>query len=341
MKRIVRFLFVSLLAVSLVACGSDKKEESAGGDKESKDTYQVGVAIYKFDDAFMTNYRNELQSYFEELGEKNGVTYEVTVMDGKNDQGEQQNQIENFIAQDVDIIIANLVEPATADIIIKKCQEAEIPIVFINREPDEAVLDAYEGKAVYVGADAKQSGEFQGEMVAELENKGDFNGDGTLGYVMIQGDVQNIDAKLRTEFSVSKYKEVSKMPVEELYIGRGDWDQTKGQEIAATALNQYGDKIDVIFCNNDNMAIGALQSIKSAGRTVGKDIALVGVDALDEAVQAVIDGEMTGTVLNDAVGQSHAAVDAAIKLLNGESIDKYEIVDYIKYNKAYADEHAE
>ena len=337
MKRIVRFLFVSVLAITLVACGSDDKGSK---DAETKDKYQIGVAIYKFDDPFMTNYRNELESYFKELGEKNGVTYEVSVMDGKNDQGEQQNQIENFIAQDVDIIIANLVEPATADIIVKKCQDADIPIVFINREPDEAILDSYEGKAVYVGADAKQSGEFQGEMIAELENKGDYNGDGTLGYVMIQGDVQNVDAKLRTEYSVSKYKEVAGLEVDELYIGRGDWDQTKGQEIAATALTQYGDKIDVIFCNNDNMAIGALQSIKAAGRSVGKDIALVGVDALDEAQQAVLDGEMTGTVLNDAIGQSHSAVDAAIKLLNGDAVDKYVWVDYIKFDKAYAQANA-
>lgn len=333
MKKMMKVLFVALLAVTLVACGG----KSDGGDK---DTYKVGVAIYKFDDPFMTNYRNELQDYFKELGDAEGVTYEVTVMDGKNDQGEQQNQIENFIAQGVDVIIANLVEPATAEIITKKCQDAEIPIVFINREPDASVLDSYEGFSTYVGADAKQSGEFQGEMISSLENKGDYNGDGTLGYVMIQGDVQNVDAKLRTEYSVKPYEATSDLPVDELYIGRGDWDQTKGQEIAATALNQYGDKIDVIFCNNDNMAIGALQSIKAAGRTVGKDIALVGVDALDEAKTAVLNGEMTGTVLNDAVGQSHAAVDAAIKLLKKETIEKYVWVDYIKYDVEYAQENA-
>lgn len=338
MKRVTRFLFVALLALTLVACGSGDKKEADSG---SKDTYKIGVAIYKFDDPFMTNYRNELESYFDELGKKDGVTYEVTIMDGKNDQGEQQNQIENFIAQGMDVIIANLVEPKTADIIVKKCDEAGIPIVFINREPDKSVLDSYKDKSVYVGADAKQSGEFQGEMIAELDNKGDYNGDGTLGYVMIQGDVQNIDAKLRTQYSVEKYEEVAKLPVKELYIGRGDWDQTKGQEIAATALTQYGEEIDVIFCNNDNMAIGALQSIKAAGRTVGKDIALVGVDALDEAQKAVADGEMTGTVLNDAVGQSHAAVDVAVKLLKGEKIDQYVWVDYIKYDKAYVDSIAE
>lgn len=332
MKKIFKLLMVAVMVITLSACGSDK-----GGSTAKKDTYKVGVAIYKFDDPFMTNYRNALKDYFKEQGKKNNVKYELTIMDGKNDQGEQQNQIENFIAQKMDIIIANLVEPKTADIIVKKCKDANIPIVFINREPDAEVFKEYKDKSTYVGADAKQSGEFQGQMIASLPNKGDYNGDGKLGYVMIQGDVQNIDAKQRTKYSIEEYKKQSNLPVEKLYIGRGDWDQTKGQEIAATALSQYGKDIDVIFCNNDNMAIGALQSIKSAGRTVGKDIALVGVDALEEAQKLVKKGEMTGTVLNDAKGQAKAAGKAAIDLLNGKKVKNHIWVDYIKYDQAYAE----
>ena len=85
------------------------------------------------------------------------------------------------------------------------------------------------------------------------------------------------------------------------------------------------------------MALGAATAILTAGRVVGKDIYLLGVDALEEAVQLVKDGEMTGTVLNDHIGQSHAAVDVAVKLLNGEDIDNYYWVDYVKVNKAYVD----
>ena len=85
------------------------------------------------------------------------------------------------------------------------------------------------------------------------------------------------------------------------------------------------------------MALGAATAIQTAGRKVGEDIYLLGVDALEEAVQLVKDGEMTGTVLNDHIGQSHAAVDAAIKLLKGEEIENYYIVDYVKVDKAYVD----
>ena len=85
------------------------------------------------------------------------------------------------------------------------------------------------------------------------------------------------------------------------------------------------------------MALGAATAIETAGRKVGEDIYLLGVDALEEAVQLVKDGNMTGTVLNDHIGQSHAAVDVAIKLLKGEEIQNYYWVDYVKVNKAYVD----
>lgn len=182
----------------------------------------------------------------------------------------------------------------------------------------------------YVGADARQSGKFQGELIADLPNKGDLNGDGVLQYVMVVGDPENVDAKYRTEFSISQYQEVSKLTVEKLDEQRGDWDQAKGQEIVANALTQYGDKIEAVFCNNDAMALGAAQAITAAGRKVGEDIYLVGVDALAEAMDLVSTGGMTGTVLNDHINQSHKAVDCTVQAINGEKLDAYYWIDYIK-----------
>ena len=116
-----------------------------------------------------------------------------------------------------------------------------------------------------------------------------------------------------------------------------NWDQTKGQELCANALTSFGDQIEVVFCNNDAMALGAATAIQTAGRVVGEDIYLLGVDALAEAIDLIKAGEMTGTVLNDHIGQSHAAVDVAVKLLNGEEIENYYWVDYVKVDKAYAE----
>ena len=291
---------------------------------------KVGISIYKFDDNFMTLYRTELVRYLtEDLGFK---AENVVVQDGKGDQAEQTNQIQNFITQKYDVLILNLVQASSAPEITDMCKEAGIPVVYINREPDAAEEERWESEglnATYVGCDARQSGTYQGEEILETANKGDINGDGKVSYIMIQGDPENVDAQYRTEFSVKALTDAG-MEVEELLKQRGDWDQARAQQIAQDALNQYGDKIEVIFCNNDAMALGALQSIEQAGRKVGEDIYLVGVDALKEAVQNVVDGKMTGTVLNDDVGQATAAADATKLFVEGKDVEEYYWVDYVK-----------
>ena len=285
----------------------------------------VGVCIYKFDDAFMTTYRNELERLLKEKG------YKVTVVDGNNDQAKQNEQINNFITQGVDALIINPCMTSAADQIIAMVKDADVPTVLINREPTAEQMAAYD-RLVYVGCDARQSGTMQGELILDTANKGDINGDGKISYIMIQGDPENVDAQYRTEFSVKALTDAG-MEVEELDLQRGDWDRNRGQEIAQNDLAKFGDQIEVVFCNNDDMAIGALQSIQAAGRTVNQDIYLVGVDALDAALNEVQAGNMTGTVLNDANGQAAKAVECMEALLGGATYasgSQSVYVDYVK-----------
>ena len=281
----------------------------------------------------MTLYRNEIEAYFKTL-ETDDVKYNVTIVDGKNDMATQTDQIKTFITQGMDVIICNLVQTSSAELIIDEVVAANIPLVLINREPlgdngDESYAGILDNPGVcYVGADARQSGTYQGEIVLSLADKGDINGDGKISYVMIQGDPENPDAQYRTQFSIKALTDAG-MEVEELVNQVGMWATDKGQEIAATALSQYGEAVEVIFCNNDGMALGAAAAIEAAGRVVGEDIYLLGVDALEECQEMVANGTMTGTVLNDHIGQSHTAVDVAIKALNGEAIDNYYWVDYV------------
>lgn len=343
-------LFSALLCVAMVAsllAGCGKKTEAPAADAPATETeapaadattYKVGVAIYQFDDNFMTLYRNEIESYFKTL-EDDTTKYEVTIVDGKNDMATQSEQIQSFITQGMDVIICNLVQTSSAETIIDAVVAADIPLVLINREPlaydadGNTIDEAYEGivdnaNVCYVGADARQSGTFQGEIVLGLDDKGDINGDGKVSYVMIEGDPENIDAQYRTEFSIKALTDAG-VEVECLVDQVGNWATDKGQEIAATALSQYGDKVEVIFCNNDGMALGAAAAIEAAGRKVGEDIYLLGVDALDECQEMVKNGTMTGTVLNDHIGQSHKAVDVAVEALKGNAIDNYYWVDYV------------
>ena len=357
LKKVAALGLATAMAFSVTACSSSKPAETTAAAEDAETTaaadgeavkeavegkdpaeVKVGISIYQFADNFMTLYRNELQNYLvNELGLK---AENISIMDGKNDQSEQMNQIRNFVTQGFDVMIVNLVQASSEPDVTNICNEAGIPVVYINREPDAEREEAWvtDGiKATYVGADARQSGTYQGEEILETANKGDINGDGKVSYIMIQGDPENVDAQYRTEFSVKALTDAG-VEVEELLKQRGDWDQAKAQQIAQDALNQYGDKIEVIFCNNDAMALGALQAIEAAGRKVNEDIYLVGVDALTEAVQNVIDGKQTGTVFNNHFAQAQAASDIAVKFLGGEKVDAVNMVNYEKVTQDNAQE---
>ena len=345
MKMISRRDFMKASAVVgaagvLTACGgsssstaaSSTAASSAAASEAATGSANVGVCIYQFADNFMTLYRTDLEEYLKDKG------YSVTIVDGKNDQNTQTEQINTFLQQGVDVLIINPVQTTSAQTIVDTISPSGTPIVFINREPEKAVLDSYAGKCCYVGADARQSGTYQGELILETETQGDINGDGKITYIMCKGDPENIDAQYRTEYSIKALTDANK-EVECLYEYLDNWDQTTAQQDVANALAQYGEKIEVVFCNNDAMALGALQSIEQAGRTVGKDIYLVGVDALKEAVQNVVDGKMTGTVLNDDVGQATKAAEATKLFVEGKDVEKYYWVDYVKVTKDNASQY--
>ncbi len=340
MKNLFKLFLMAIVAAVLISCGPTQKPEETKtpdpvqtpSETETEPTtgktYKIGVAIYQYDDNFMTLYRNELVKYFKEL-EADGNKYEVEMVDSANDAAKQTEQLNNFIAQKYDLIIANLVEPEGADVFLQSAKEADVPVVLINREPGVETLEIFPGKTTYVGVDARQSGAYMGEIIAALPDKGDLNNDGVVKYVMVVGDTANVDAKQRTQYSIEKLEETIK--TERLGPAlRANWKAEEAQPLVANALAQFGDQIEVIIANNDGMGLGALQSIEAAGRKVGEDIYLVSVDAIPEVLEQVLAGTYTGTVLNDHYNQSHTAADVALKLLKGETVEPYYWHDYVK-----------
>ena len=306
---------------------ADAAAEAVDGDLADK---KVGVCIYQFSDNFMTLFRTELQSYLESKGFK---AENIKIVDGANDQATQSGQIDNFITEGVDVMIVNPVNSSSAATITDKVVAANIPLVYINREPDATEEQRWADEnmdVTYVGCDARQSGTFQGEIIADLGLDAiDLNKNGKVDYIMVEGDPENVDAQYRTEFSVKALEDAG-LEVNQLDDQVGNWDQATAQQLVANDLSQFGDDVEVVFCNNDAMALGALQSIEAAGRTVGDDIFLVGVDALSEALDKVEESKMTGTVFNDHISQSHSAADAAVKYLAGEENEHYIGCDYVK-----------
>lgn len=300
---------------------------------------KVGICIYTFNDNFMTLYRTELERY---LVEEVGFSAEnVVVQDSQNDMATQSNQIDAFIADGVDLLIINPTNVAASGETVDKAVEAGIPLIFINREPDEqeeARWAENDWDVTYIGSDARQSGTMQGEIIIDVGlEKLDMNGNGVVDYVMIQGDPENVDTKYRTEFSI-KALEDEGWEVNCLDSQVGMFLQDQGQTLVANSLSQYGDEIEVIFCNNDAMALGAMQSISAAGRTVNEDIYLVGVDALQEALESVKAGTLTGTVFNDHFAQSHTVAEACLNYLNGTGNEHKILCDYAKVTSDNVDD---
>ena len=340
-SRILATAMAGVMAFSLPVMAEEATEytaaeETTEANPELADK-KVGVCIYQFADNFMTLFRTELENY---LVEKGFSKDNIVIQDGANDQATQSNQIDAFIADGVDVLIINPVNSSSAATITDKVVDAGIPLVYINREPDASEEQRWADenmKVCYVGCDARQSGTMQGEIIADLENHGDINGDGKVSYIMIEGDPENVDAQYRTEFSVKALKDAG-IEVEQLDDQVGNWDQAQAQSLVANSLAQHGKDIEVVFCNNDAMALGALQAIEAAGETVGTDVYLVGVDALQEACDNVKAGKQTGTVFNDHISQSHSAADAAVKYITGGDNEHYIGCDYVKVTSDNVDD---
>ncbi len=274
---------------------------------------KIGVCIYKFDDTFMSYVRNTIET----LAKGKAA---LSVQDSQYDQPRQNDQVDQFIVQGMQALAINMVDPSAVSVIIGKAQKKNLPLVLFNREPAVADMAKYE-KAYYVGAKAQESGTMEGEIIADYWKKNpsaDLNKDGVLQYVMLIGDPSNTDAKYRTEFSI-KAVTAAGIKVQKLAEDTAMWDRPKAQEKMAAWLTAYSGKIEVVFANNDDMALGAIEALKAAGYFKGaKFMPVVGVDATPPALDALEQGFLLGTVLNDAVRQGQATFELAFSLAQGK-----------------------
>jgi methyl-galactoside transport system substrate-binding protein len=274
---------------------------------------KVGMCIYKFDDTFMSYVRNQIET----LSKGN---LDLSTQDSQFDQPKQNDQIDQFLTQGVKALAINMVDPSAAKVLIDKAAKKKVPLVLFNREPGDLDLAAFPN-VYYVGAKAQESGTMEGQIVAKYwkaHPEADLNKDGVLSYVMLMGDPSNTDAKYRTQFSIEAVKAAG-IKVKEVAIDTAMWDRPKAQEKVAAWLTAYAGQIEVVFANNDDMALGAIEACKAAGYFKGgKYMPIVGVDATPPALDALEQGTLLGTVLNDAVGQGTATYDLSAALAAGK-----------------------
>lgn len=269
-------------------------------------------------------------------GNLTGAGYQVFTVYAKNDQSKQNKQISSLIEENYDLLIVEPVQTAVSGWIVEQAKVAAVPVLFINREPAQEVLEAWEN-VCYVGSDAAQPGLLQGQIILQTPDSGDINGDGIVTCVVIGGPADHLDAQLRTE-SCCKALTDQGIEVVRLDAGSGDWTQASGKRVCEYALSQYGKDIEVVFCNNDAMALGAQAAIQDAGRTVGNDIYLVGIGGEKTVMDLVQNGSMTGTVAADSQELAKYTLAAVKALLDGKAVEKRQCIDYVKVFRKNAKE---
>ena len=282
----------------------------AVGIAGSASAENIGVSMALFDDNFLTVLRNGMQDYANGM---DGVTLQVE--DAQNDVGKQLNQIQNFVASGVDAIIVNPVDTDATVAMSNAAAEAGIPLVYVNREPVN--VDSLPEKQAFVASDEKESGTLETQEVCRLLNP-QGKGEGAKAVVMM-GELSNQAARMRTQDIKDVIATDECKFIEIVEEQTAMWMRTQGMDLMTNWLSA-GLQFDAVISNNDEMAIGAIQALKTAGTPMDQ-VVVGGIDATADALAAMAAGDLDVTVFQDAAGQGKGAVDAALKLSRGEAVE--------------------
>lgn len=345
-KKLMGVLLSAAMVMTMLAgCGSSKPAETTPADVPAADAAAETVAdavadtataagdesihvfYYTYSDTYISSVRTALDAAFDAAGLK------YQDYDSNSSQTTQAEQVNTAITNGATCLVVNIVETGSDDAakgIIDAASAADIPVIFFNREVSNDIVNAYD-KCVFVGTDAAEAGHMQGTMIADylLANYDavDLNGDGTISYVMFKGQEGNNEAIYRTQYSVEDANTalVAGGKAEltfydarntDLYLvdKAGTWSAAAANEYMTTILSEYseanGNMVEMVICNNDGMAEGAITALQTAGYNkadgTGTVIPVFGVDATDAAKSLIGQGVMTGTIKQDAEGMANA-----------------------------------
>lgn len=299
MKTPIRFtaLALSMMLASGFASAADIK---------------VGVSMSAFDDTFLTYLREDMDKQAKSYPKGDGV--QLQFEDARADVVKQLSQVENFISQKVDAIIVNPVDTASTKNIINAATKAGIPLVFVNRRPDQKDLPK---DVVAVVSDDTEAGRLQMQYIAEK-----LGGKGKI--VILLGDLANNSTTNRTKGVkevLAKYPDI-KIEQEQT----GIWLRDKGMTLVNDWLTQ-GREFNAVLANNDEMAIGASMALKSAGTKPGS-VLIAGVDGTPDGLNAITKGDMAASAFQDAKGQAVGSVEAARKMAKKEPVEQNVIIPF-------------
>ncbi|MCQ2994320.1 sugar ABC transporter substrate-binding protein [Pseudomonas quasicaspiana] len=263
--------------------------------------YRIGVSIARVDDNFMTYVRNGL----DEAAKKEKV--QIQFEDAQGDVVRQLNQVQGFLNQKMDAIIVLPVDTSATANITRATVEAKVPLVYVNRHPDERNLPK---GVVTVASNDIEAGQLQMRYLAEK-----LGGKGNLAIIM--GDLAQNATHDRTEGVKQVLKDYPGIKIVEQQSA--EWQRNKGMDLTSNWL-LAGSRFDAIVANNDEMAIGAAMALQQAGKAKG-EVAIIGIDGLPDGLAAIKRGMLAASVFQDPKAQATSAVLSALKMIKGEPVE--------------------
>lgn len=349
-KRLLALMLIAVLVVS------------TGCSFSSKNSHENEVALFYY--TFSDTYISGVRSTMGRLLEESGVKYND--YDANGNQTTQTEQIQTAIAKGAKALIVNVVDTGSEDAarhIQHLAKDKDIPVIFFNRSVGESVIKSY-NKSIFIGTDYEMAGRLQGQMIADylIENYDDvdLNGDGKISYVMFKGQEGNMEAIARTQYSVEDCDRIltenGYAPLEYydssnknkyLVDQDGLWSSAAATNYMSTILARYStaqnNMVELVIANNDEMALGAISALQSAGYNTENSsvtIPVFGVDATDAAKSAIRNGTMTGTVKQDAEGMAQTIIKVLDNFVKGQTalsgINEENVVGSWKINIPYA-----
>jgi len=321
--RKIRVLLLSA-CVLLTACRGAQKEEQ-------KTSIRIGISLYRGDDTFINNIRGVLEEKAKEYERESGIKVILDIQEAKGSQNTQNNQVERFISLGCDVLCINPVDRMDASVVIDRAMTAGVPVVFFNRQPVEEDMNRWE-QLYYIGVDARETAVLQGQMLVELYQEQpeavDLNGDGVVNYVMLEGETSHQDSLIRTEWSVQTLKDGG-VPIERITGGIANWERSQASALMEQWLSAYGDAIELVLSNNDDMALGAIDALERAGNT---KVNVVGIDGTTPGLEAIESGRLLGTVSANKELYASAIMELAASCALGEEPpEAYPLTDGIYY----------
>ena len=301
MKKLRRLLSVMLVALFVITgCSiegqnkdADKKEVNQ--EEKAKDgDIKIGVSLSTLNNPFFVSIREGV----EEVAKNENV--ETVITDAQNDSSTQNNQVEDLITQGVDLIVINPVDSTAISTSVQKANEANIPVICVDRKSDEGELVSF------IASNNVEGGKLAGEYI--LEKVGE-----NAEVIQLEG----IPGASSTRERGEGFTEATDGKINLLASQTANFDRAEGMTVMENLLQAHPD-VKAVFCQNDEMALGASEAVKASG----KDVTIVGFDGNDDAIKAVEEGMLSATVAQKPQEMGKLAIETALKYLKGEQVEE-------------------